>query len=269
MVGLELDATFSAQPLVVGAVLVLAGGFKVLSRIAGSGRTAPGRRIVIVVGVVELVCGAALLLPPLWLAETIAAITLTAGSLVYLGYSTTSSAICPRAFARAGVLLLASVAMLRATAPAAPAAHWSAAVELAVIAALSPELDGYWLSPLRNLKERLTRPNVRRPDGLPLTVTIAQLRRSGVYGQISRLITSDMLEHWDDGDWRIVCYGALFRGEQVSAIFAVPRLRFDPGAVRATLVNDSTGKAVLSLDPVSDPLAEAGWYGSRDLVPLI
>lgn len=266
MVGLELDATFSAQLLVVGAVLVLAGGFKVLSRIAGSGRTAPGRLIVIVVGVVELVFGAALLLPPVWLAETIAAITLTAGSLVYFGYSTTSSAICPRAFARAGVLLLASVAMLRAT---APAAHWSAAVELAVIAALSPELDGYWLSPLRNLKERLTRPNVRRPDELPLTVTIAQLRRSGVYGQISRLITSDMLEHWDDGDWRIVCYGALFRGEQVSAIFAVPRLRFDPGAVRAALVSDATGKAVLSLDPVSDPLAEAGWYGSRDLVPLI
>jgi hypothetical protein len=142
-------------------------------------------------------------------------------------------------------------------------------IELMLVAVLSPEWDGYWLMPLRRWKVRVTHPLRRRTDEIPLTVTVAQLQRSGVYGQISRLITSDVREHWDEGEWRIVCYGARLRGEEVSAVFAVPRTRFEPGAVRAALVAESTGATVLSLDPVPDPVAEAGWPRSRDLLPLI
>jgi len=258
---------FSGQPLVVGAVLVLTGGVTVLSRRARQ-RVDPVSRIV---GVVELILGAALLLPPLWRAETVAAILLTAGSLAYLGYSHVSSPGSPvgvRRVVRAGVLLLAGVASLWAT---KAVLHWSFPVELAVIAMLTAEWDRYWLVPLRRLATRLRRPPSRHPDELPLHVTIAQLHRSGVYGKIARLITSaDVREHRDAGQWRIVCYAARFRGEQVSAVFFVPRQRFDPGAVRAALVDETTGKTLLSFDAVSDPIAEAGWYGtSRDLAHLI
>lgn len=50
---------------------------------------------------------------------------------------------------------------------------------------------------------------------------------------------------------------------------AAPLLRFEPAAVRAALVNESTGAKVLTLEPIADPIAEAGWRYPQDLVPLI
>jgi len=272
----------SLQPAVIGAVLVWAAGVKLLSRhapaaaarsalprLVGSGRALPVYRGV---AVVELVLGAALLLPPALRVEAVAAVAVTAGFLAYLGYArlTVPEASCGcmsarrapvgvRSFARAAALLLASTAAvvdpaawLEALAAQPVNAIAVIAAELAMVAALSPECDAYWLLPLRRLRVRLTHPLAGASDEVPLAATVQQLHRSGVYRQIARLLSSDVREHWDEGEWRIVCYAARFRGEDVTAVFAVPRLRDAPGAVRAALVDESTNKTM-----------QAGWLAPR------
>jgi hypothetical protein len=101
---------------------------------------------------------------------------------------------------------------------------------------LSPEADHEWLLPLRRLYARMRpHPLAGLAYDLPLASTLRQLEASDAYRGIGTRLRSDVLEHWDEGEWRIVCYHA--DGHR-TAVFAVPRLRYDPDAVRIALVDD-------------------------------
>jgi hypothetical protein len=282
-----------SPPAVIGGVLVWAGLVKLLSRhasaaalrsalprVVGDRRALPAYRTV---AIVELVVGSALLLPPALRAEAGAAAAVNAGFLAYLTYARASvpesscgclsahrTPIGVRSFARAATLLLAAVAAATTTTswpeallaqPVLGAATLLA--EVGLIAGLSSELDRYWLLPLRRLRVRLTHPLPAGSTDVPLASTIDALHHSDAYRRVASLLTSDVREHWDEGDWRIVCYSAHLHGQRLSAVFAVPRLRFEPAAVRVALVDESTNTTVFSLDEAADalpdPVAQTAW----------
>jgi hypothetical protein len=165
-----------------------------------------------------------------------------------------------RAFARAG-MLAGACALIPWAATGWPAALaerplGAAAIllaEAAALVALSAELDPVWLVPLRRLRLRLAHPLARtrslgpipaRPIGggfeVPLQSTVQQLQRSEAYRRVARLLVSDVREHWDEGEWRMLCYTARQDGRPTTAVFAVPRLRYEPDAVRVALVDEAS-----------------------------
>jgi hypothetical protein len=257
----------SLAPL-VGGVLVWAAALKLfgrnaklaaqrsgLSRLVGKDRAFAAYRAV---GGAELTVGALLLLPPASAAESWAAAVLSAGMLGYLTYlrlvSPQSSCGCLgekhapvrwRGFARAGVLLLAG-------AGSAFASRWWAGAFLdrpletvtvlacgaALIVVLSAELDWLWLVPLRRLRLRISHPLAGRPVEEPLAATVQQLQQSDAYRSVAGLLRSDLLDSWDEGEWRIVTYSARRDSGPATAVFAVPRLRHKPELVRVALVDD-------------------------------
>ncbi|WP_020391274.1 MauE/DoxX family redox-associated membrane protein [Kribbella catacumbae] len=268
------------QALVIGALLVWSSYGKLvgplvgararrtaLKKFVGEKRAEPAFRAV---GGVELLIGAALLLPPLWMMESLAAIALSVGFLGYLTYSRVASpdsscgcagsATAPvtwRTFGRAGLLLAAAV-----LASTADVGWWSAPggaaiavvlVEVMLFVALSSELDRHWLLPLRRLKVRLTHPLAATAAyDVPLATTQHQLLRSGAYRAVNSLLRSDIRDHWDEGEWRFVSYTATYDDRPATAVFAVPRLRYEPDEIRVAIVDDENGETVYrpSLLPV-------------------
>lgn len=265
------------QPLLVGAVLIWAARVKLFSRqapaaaarsalvpLVGERRALAAYRLV---GGAELAVGALLVLPPAWSSEAVAATALCGGFAGYLWYARraapTSSCGCLsarrapvswRGFARSGLLVLAGALAVTA------GGHWVGAAvaepylavavllaEAAAVVALSPELDASWLLPLRRLRARLTHP-LTNGYGVPLLASVQQLQLSGAYRRVAGLLRSDVREHWEQDEWRMVCYAARFQGRAVTAVFAVPRLRHDPAAVQVALVDEATGVTVLHLE---------------------
>jgi hypothetical protein len=275
------------QPAVVGAVLAWAGGGKLfgrraaalarrtaLARLTGPDRAVPAYRAV---GSAELGIGAVLLLPPALAGETALAAVLCAGLLGYLGYARVAAPDAPcgclsarptpvrwRGFARATALAAACVLSTAAAMIGAVAGlpWWGAAVadrplaavavlvaELAVLLALSPELDTHWLLPLRRLRLRWSHPLAASATGagagaVPMAGTLQQLLRSPAYQVAGGWLRSDVLDTWDDGEWRVLSYSANHGDRPATAVFAVPLRRYQPAAVRAVLV-DEPGQGVL------------------------
>jgi hypothetical protein len=257
------------QPVFAGAVLLWAARVKVLgrdapalarrstlARLVGERRAVPAFRLV---AAVELAVAVLLLVPPPQWTESVAATSVAAGFLGYLAYarlaapdsscgclSTRRAPVSWRSFARAGVLAGAGLLPVSASAgwPAALAERPLAAAavllgEAAAMVALSPELDRAWLVPLRRLRVRLSHPLTGMAAfEVPLQSTVQQLQRSDAYRRVARLLVSDVREHWDEGEWRLLCYTARRDGRTSTAVFAVPRLRYEPAAVRVALVDD-------------------------------
>lgn len=286
-----LEWAASVQPLFVGGTLAWSGGVKCLGRSAAraAGRSAlpslVGERRATaayrLTGALELVLAAVLLLPPAHPAEAVAAAVLATGFLGYLAYARVtapdSSCGCMsarrtpvtwRAFARAGLLLLAAVTATQAhrwwgggltTRP------WAAtglvAGEVAALVALSPEADGAWLMPLRRLRIRLRHPLADRSFEMPIESSIHQLHRSPVYRRIGALLRSGLRETWDVDDVRMLCYTAEYEGRPTTAVFAVPLRHYRPEDVRGALVDESTQETLLVLDgpgvPEGDPESHA------------
>lgn len=252
----------STQQAVVGGVLLWAGGFKlvhrdaaavarrsVLARLTGKVRVVGAYRAV---GVVEGVVGLLLLAPPALAAEAYAAAVLSAGMLGYLAYgrwrAPESSCGClsekhtpvrGRGFARAGLLLVLSALAATAT------GSWLhrpletvglLVVEGAIIVALSPELDHRWLIPLRRWRVRRSHPLANRAVEVPLESSVQQLWKSDAYRSVVGSLTSDLLDHWDEGEWRLLTYAARTPSGPVTAVFAVPRTAYAPDTVRVALV---------------------------------
>src|SRR6266545_3488032 len=197
----------SLQPLVIAGLLGWVGAVKLrglrteqqvkrnaLSRIVGEAHASTVWRLV---GGLELVVGAALLLPPVHPAKTGAAAVLCAGFLGYLGYAT---AWWPSSVATDP---LPAVAVLLA--------------ELALCGAFSVELDDYWLVPLRKLRVRLTHPLANTVATVPLEATVEQLHLSEAYRQFGAMITSDVLDSWEDGDWRLLQYAVRTKDRTATA----------------------------------------------------
>jgi hypothetical protein len=110
--------------------------------------------------------------------------------------------------------------------------------EAALVAVLSPELDRRWLLPLRRFRARISHPLAGRPFEVPLASSVQQLQKSDAYASIAGLLRSDLLDTWDEGEWRILTYSA----HRATAVFAVPRLRYAPAEVRVALVTDELSK---------------------------
>lgn len=230
--------------VLVAAVLVWAAVFKfrggsqrsALGKLVGKQRTAAVFRVI---GVVEIGLAAGLLVPnPVgkW-----AAFAWFLGLLGYLLWARVaapdSSCGClSEKFAPVGVRAIARSLVLAGAVVTADALPWYAVFPTAVvIVLLSAELDGYWLVPLRRLKVKLLHPLGNTEFHIPVTSTVQQLHRSQVYQSAYPLLRSDVLDAWDEGEWRILTYSAERDGERATAVFAVPRDRYEPEAVRFAL----------------------------------
>ncbi len=261
------------QPLLVGIVLAWSSYGKLfgrnlaerarrtaLARVVGDDRAPAAFRAV---GVVELSIGTALLLPPVWTAEVVAACLLAAGFVAYLGYvrvvapesscGCLGSAALPvssRSIARAAMLLAATVLALTTRQgwwTVEPALVVVLAAELAVFVALSGELDLYWLLPLRRLRVRLTHPLAGTvSDEVPLGASVEQLQSGPAFRAVGAMLRSDVREHWDDGEWRFVSYTASYQGRTATAVFSVPKLKYDPDAVRVAIVDEERGETLFA-----------------------
>lgn len=253
----------STQQAVVGAVLLWASWFKLgyrdapaaarrsaLAKLVGKERVVGAYRAV---GVVEAVVGVLLVAPPASVVEAYVAVALSAGMLGYLAYAKLaapdSSCGClgdkhtpvrGRGFARAGLMVVLAGAATQATAwwpTVSPVAMAGVAVvELAVFVALSPELDHRWLMPLRRWRVRVRHPLGNLPAEVPLESTVQQLWKSDAYRSVAEQLTSDLLDHWDEGEWRLLTYTARTAAGPATAVFAVPRLAYQPDEVRLAMV---------------------------------
>ncbi len=271
-----LTAIAAAQPLLVGAILLWSSYGKLfgpmaelsarrtaLARLVGKDRAHPAYRAV---GVLEALVAATVLLPPALLLDGVAATALGAGFCGYVGYArlaapdsscgclgTKQSPVSWRAIARAGLMLAAGIAML-----VSGTAWWSAlstgvsvtlvalVVEALVFVALSGELDRYWLRPIQRLQVRLTHPLGATAGSfeVPLASTVQQLLSSPAYRAVGEAVRSDILDHWDEDEWRFVSYAASYDGRPATAVFAVPRSKYQPDAVNVAVVDDETGETL-------------------------
>ncbi|TDP97275.1 MauE/DoxX family redox-associated membrane protein [Labedaea rhizosphaerae] len=266
-----LQTLAALAPLPVGVLLLLASRVKLLGKntpevarrsalrkLVGDERVVGAYRAV---GAGELVLGALLVLPPSSVVEAAVATAACAGLLGYLGYARLkapdsscgclSEKVAPvrwRSFARAALMLVTAAVALGAP------GYWLGAIAdrplatvgllagwFALASALSAELDGYWLVPLRRLRVRLSHPLGKFVPGIPLESTMDILYRSAEYRSAVGLIRSDVLEWWDEGTWRIVTFAARNGDEHGTAVFAVP------------LAGDGEIKAVLV--PADEPVA--------------
>jgi len=282
-----IESFAAVQPAVVGAVLAWAGGVKLfgsgaaalarrtaLGRLAGPHRAVPVYRTV---GSVELGAGAVLVLPPALAAEAVLATVLCAGLLGYLGYARLVAPDSPcgclserptpvrwRGFARATVLLAASgtaawfgghLTWADALVGRPMAAGTLLLAEVVLVLALSPELDAHWLLPLRRLRLRWRHPlaGTASGNGVPVAASVQQLLRSPAYRIAGGWLRSDVLDSWDEDEWRVLSYSARHGEAPVTAVFAVPRLRFRPADVRAVLVDEHTGDVLWQYTPQRSP----------------
>lgn len=202
-----------------------------------------------VLGGIEAVVGLALFWPSPIPAS--AASLLSVGFLTFLLYAkrTQPEASCGclgkqsvpvtmRSIYRAGLLLAVSLSAVFFPMPYSWWGAGLAVVGLAAVIALSPELDRHWLLPWRRKWVQWTHP-LSSPGAfdVPLDSSVEQLHHSPAFRQLAGDLTSDVREHWDADEWRILLYTIRQKGQTGTAVFAVPRLRYEPEAVRATVVD--------------------------------
>jgi hypothetical protein len=202
-----------------------------------------------VLGGIEAAVGLVLFWPSR--VPAVAASALTAAFLFFLGYAqrTEPEASCGclgaqsvpitnRSIYRAGLLLAVSLSAVFFPMPYSPWGAGVVVVGLAAVIALSPELDRHWLIPWRRAWARWTHP-LSSPGAfdVPLDSSVEQLHHSPAFRRLAGDLTSDVREHWDADGWRILLYTIRSQGRTGTAVFAVPRLRYAPEAVRATVVD--------------------------------
>ncbi|MGW7616734.1 MauE/DoxX family redox-associated membrane protein [Streptomyces antimycoticus] len=242
-------------------------------------------------GAVELLLAAALLAPPATPLPGAAAALLGAGFLGYLGYARAvepgSSCGCTarqeapltwRAFARAAAVLAGGVVAALAQQPwwTAAARRPAAALCLvlaaaAVLTALSADPDRRWRMPLRRLRLRIAGHPLAAtgtrlaaaghplgatgtPAAVPVAATVELLERSRAWQSASRVVRSALLDHWDDGGWRILQFAGVHGGgtaaRPVLVLFAVDAAASldtvrEP-AVRVSVIDADSGAPVMA-----------------------
>jgi hypothetical protein len=249
----------SVQQFLVGGVLIWAGTVKL--RAPAAARRSALRRLVgerhvgaayRVVAGIELTLGALLVLPPAVVVEAYLAVALSAAMLAYLAFARLrapdSSCGClgdkqtpvrGRAFGRAAFLLVAAGLAARGDGwwPERPfAAATLLVLEVAVVVALSPELDHRWLLPLRRWRVRRSHPLGSVPAMVPIESSVQQLQRSDAYRTVVDHLRSDLLDSWEEGGWRLLTYAAATGDGPATAVFAVPLGDYRPADVRVALV---------------------------------
>jgi hypothetical protein len=228
--------------VLVAGVLVWAAVFKfrggpqrsALSRLVGKERVVAAFRVI---GAVELVLAAALFTPVgQWVT-----FAWFLGMLGYLSWAKlaepeSSCGCLSEKYAPVGIRALARAVLLAGMVVTADLLPWYSVFPAAVLLfLLSAELTDYWLLPLRRLKARLRHPLAGGEFAVPVASTVQQLQKSTTYQSVYPILLSDLLDTWDEGEWRILTYTAERDGERATAVFAVPRDRYEPEAVRFAL----------------------------------
>lgn len=191
-----------------------------------------------------------------------------------------------RAFARAAAVLAGGVAAALAQQPwwIAAARHPAAAPCLVLAAAvamtaLSADPERRWRMPLRRLRRRiaghplaataarsavaLDATGAQAPVPLtatgaravvPVAATVELLERSRAWQSVSRVVRSALLDHWDDGGWRILQFAGVYGGgtaaRPVLVLFAVDAAASldtvrEP-AVRVSVIDADSGAPVMA-----------------------
>jgi hypothetical protein len=225
-----------AGVLVWAAVFKFRGGSQrsALSRLVGKERVVAAFRVI---GAVELVLAAALFTPVgQWVT-----FAWFLGMLGYLSWAKlaepeSSCGCLSEKYAPVGIRALARAVLLAGMVVTADLLPWYSVFPAAVLLfLLSAELTDYWLLPLRRLKVRLRHPLAGGEFAVPVASTVQQLQKSTTYQSVYPILLSDLLDTWDEGEWRILTYTAERDGERATAVFAVPRDRYEPEAVRFAL----------------------------------
>ncbi|MEU6007750.1 MauE/DoxX family redox-associated membrane protein [Streptomyces sp. NPDC047453] len=279
-----LSLTTGLVPLVLAGLLGWTGAVKLFDR--DTARRAPktalarmlrsSERAALVLrgtGAVELLLAAGLLAVPANPVPGAATAVLGAGFLGYLGYGRSlapeSSCGCSanentpitwRAFARAALVLVGG-----ATAVVAHGVWWATlterpggslvflAVAVAVLVALSVDLDRWWLLPLRRLRLRVfghplfgSEPG----DRVPVAASVELLENSLAWQTAFPVVRSGLLDHWEEDGWRILLYSGVYvtreNARPVSVVFALDATvgRDTPGdpVVRVSFIDANTGE---------------------------
>ncbi|MCX5316192.1 hypothetical protein [Streptomyces sp. NBC_00154] len=118
----------------------------------------------------------------------------------------------------------------------------------AVGAVLGSELERRLLMPLCRLRLRVFgHPLVGRGDQVPVVASVELLEDSLAWEAASPIVRSALVDHWDEGGWRILrytgVYGSGVRARPVSVLFAM-----DTGASQDTTVHPAVGVTVIDDD---------------------
>jgi hypothetical protein len=241
------------QALMIAVVLLWSGQLKL--RRPETGHTALSRftshpvAAYRILGLVEAVVALSLFLPSRL--PAVAASLLSLGFLLFLVYAqrtqpeascgclgAQSAPITSRSVVRAGLLLAVSLSAVFVPKPFNMLAISIDLALLGLVVILSPELDRHWLIPWRRRWARWTHPlSSLEAFDVPLDSSVQQLHHSPAFRQLAGELTSDVREHWDADEWRILLYTIRSQGRTGTAVSAVPRLRYAPDAVRATVVD--------------------------------
>lgn len=280
-------------PLVCGLLLAPAGAGKLFGR--HTARLAAntvlvrvlhdGRRATLalrILGAAELALAAALLAAPTAAVPGAATAALGLGFTGYLAYAKAtapeSSCGCSaraegpigaRSLARAGLVVAGGLA-----AATADTAWWSKAsgrpvaslvfllVTAALLLAVSSDLDHLWLMPLRKARLRMFGNPLPSSTGahVPVDATVELLEHSLAWQAARPVVRSALLDHWDDGGWRVLRYSGAYQGPRgtraVSVLFALDLTASIDTApspvVRVSLV-DEESEQVLPADVLTPP----------------
>ena len=113
------------------------------------------------------------------------------------------------------------------------------AVEMVLIVLLSPELDVHWLLPLRRWRTARRHPLARASRQVPIGASARLLVNSDAYRSVGGRLRSDLLDTWDEGEWRLMTYALTTGKRRGIAVFAVPLRGHHPGDVRVAVVDDA------------------------------
>ncbi len=248
MLGLLRDLA----PLVLGCLLAWVGARKLFGRstprqaadsaLAGLLGVRRTTLVLRMLGAAELGIGAALLVRPGWALPAVVAAALGVGFVAYLAYARAvapeSSCGCTgarhapitwRAFARAGLVVVGGLLAAGAAMPwwvAGPDRPLAAGASLvgwaALLAALSADIDRWWLLPLRRARLRLLGHPLQNTGGpVPVAATVELLEHSAAWQSTGAVVRSGLLEHWDSDGWRILRFAGVHGDRPVSVLFAL------------------------------------------------
>ncbi|WP_349345311.1 hypothetical protein [Streptomyces rapamycinicus] len=129
----------------------------------------------------------------------------------------------------------------------------------AAAAALSADPDRRWRMPLRRLRLRFTGHPLAATGArtaVPVAATVELLERSRAWQSVSRVVRSALLDHWDDGGWRILQFAGVYGGgpaaRPVLVLFAV-----DAGASLDTVPEPAVRVSVIDADSGAPVMATA------------
>ncbi|HST67028.1 MAG TPA: MauE/DoxX family redox-associated membrane protein [Mycobacteriales bacterium] len=166
--------------------------------------------------------------------------------------------VTARSFGRAGLVVLAGswAAVGRPWWTVEPlAAAVTAAAGLALVLALSADLDHLWLLPLRRARLRLLGHPLSTSDGgNPVAASVQLLESSLAWESAAGVVRSALLESWDDAGWRFLRFAGVAAGRPVTVVFALAAESTvdtvtDP-VVRVTVVDDERQEVVGDLLPL-------------------